>query len=244
MLLEFGNTVAELNWQLEESLPTGHSRVYYVQEADIMYRDAKTECALMANTLYALPSSAPYRAWRLSDRDFRVTYLHIDFFPRAVSGLIKMPIQPGSALESFLVCIYRAIEEGKSDLVHSLARSFETIFEHADNFIHPSGQMTNILVYIAAHLNEDISIDTLSALTGYHPHYFIKLFKRDMGMSPHQYILRTRLQEAARILRGGGTVSEAADSVGYADTSSFARAFKSHYGVQPGRFALESSHVP
>jgi AraC-like DNA-binding protein len=244
MLLEFGNTVAELNWQLDENLPTGYSRVYYVQEADIMYRDAKTECALMPNTLYALPSSAPYRAWRLSDKDFRVTYMHIDFFPKAVSSLVTMPVQPGSALESFLMCIYRAIDEGKTNLVHSLARSFETVFEHEKNFIHPSGQMTNILVYIASHLNEDISIATLSDLTGYHPHYFIKLFKQAMGMSPHQYILRTRLQEAARILRSGGTVSEAAYKVGYADTSSFARAFKSYYGVQPGRFTQESPHVP
>lgn len=244
MLLEYGNTVAELNWQLDQKLPTGYSRVYYVQEADIMYRDGKTECRLQSSMLYALPSSIPYRAWRLSDRDFTVTYLHVDFFPRAVSGLVQMPIPPGSALESFLLCVYRAIDEGKCDLVHSLAGSFGTIFEKEEHFIRPSGQMTATLVYIAAHLNEDISINTLSALTAYHPHYFIKLFKQDMGMSPHQYILRMRLQEAARLLRAGGTVSEAAASVGYADTSSFARAFKSHYGVQPGRFALDASHIP
>ncbi len=244
MLLEYGNTVAELDWQLDEKLPTGYSRVYYVQEADIMYRDSKTECALKPNTLYALPSSIPYRAWRRSDRDFAVTYLHIDFFPRAVSGLVEMPILPGSVLESFLTCIYRAVEEENRDLVHSLSGSFGTIFEKEENFIRPSGQMTATLIYIAAHLNEDISINTLSALTAYHPHYFIKLFKQDMGMSPHQYILRMRLQEAARILRTGGTVSEAAASVGYADTSSFARAFKSHYGVQPGRFAQHSPHIP
>lgn len=244
MLLEYGNTVAELNWQLDERLPTGYSRVYYVQEADIMYRDGKTECALRPNTLYALPSSIPYHAWRLSDRDFVVTYLHIDFFPRAVSGLITMPITPGSALESFLICVYRAIGEENHDLVHSLTGSLGTIFEKEESFIRPSGQMTATLAYIAAHLNEDISINTLSALTAYHPHYFIKLFKQDMGMSPHQYILRMRLHEAARILRAGETVSEAAASVGYADTSSFARAFKSHYGVQPGRFALDASHIP
>jgi AraC-like DNA-binding protein len=244
MLLEYGNTVAELDWQLDENLPTGYSRVYYVQEADIMYRDGKTECRLMPHMLYALPSTVPYHAWRLSDKPFRVTYLHVDFFPRAVSGLIKIPIQPDSALESFLVCIYRAIDEGKHDLVHSLAGSFGAVFEDERCFIRPSGQMAETLVYIAAHLNEDISIGTLSALTAYHPHYFIKLFKQDMGMSPHQYILRMRLQEAARMLRAGRTVSEAAASVGYADTSSFARAFKSHYGVQPGRFALDASHIP
>lgn len=244
MLLEYGNTVTEPDWQLDEKLPTGYSRVYYVQEADIMYRDGKTECKLKPNTLYALPSSIPYRAYRLSDRDFVVTYLHIDFFPRAVSGLIEMPIPPDSALESFLVCVYRAIGEGKIDLVHSLAGSFGAVFEKEERFIRPSGQMTATLTYIAAHLNEDISIHTLSALTAYHPHYFIKLFKQDMGMSPHQYILRMRLHEAARILRAGGTVSEAASSVGYADASSFARAFKSHYGVQPGRFALDASHIP
>ena len=104
--------------------------------------------------------------------------------------------------------------------------------------------MSKALVYISSHLSEEISIATLSALTAYHPHYFIKLFKEDMGMPPHQYILRMRLQEAARLLRSGSTVSEAASNVGYADASSFARAFKSYYGVQPGRFALEASLVP
>jgi AraC-like DNA-binding protein len=244
MLLEYGNTVAELTWQLDETMPTGYSRVYYVQEADIMYGDGKTDCALRPNTLYALPSFAPYRAWRLSDRDFRVTYLHIDFFPRAVSGLIEMPIPPGSVLESFLACVHRAIEEGRGDLVRALAGAFNTVFEGNERFISPSGRMSKALVYISSHLSEEISIATLSALTAYHPHYFIKLFKEDMGMPPHQYILRMRLQEAARLLRSGSTVSEAASNVGYADASSFARAFKGYYGVQPGRFALEASLVP
>ncbi len=244
MLLEYGNTVTELTWHLDENLPTGYSRVYYVQEADIKYQDGKTDCALKPNMLYALPSSAPYRAWRLSDQRFRVTYLHIDFFPRAVSGLIEMPIPSGSALESFLACVYRAIEEGRGELVHALAGAFNTVFDGNAHFISPSGRMTEALIYISSHLSEEISINTLSALTAYHPHYFIKLFKEDMGMPPHQYILRMRLQEAARLLRAGGTVSEAASSVGYADASSFARAFKRYYGVQPGRFALEALHMP
>jgi AraC-like DNA-binding protein len=244
MLLEYGNTVAILTWQLDEKLPTGYSRVYYVNEADIMYSDSQTTCALRPNTLYALPSSIPYRAWRLSDRDFRCTYLHIDFFPYAVSGLIEIPVRKDSALESLLICAVRTIDEGNHELIHSLAPTFGAVFEKSEYFIRPSGRMKTALIYIASHLSEEISIEMLSEITAYHPHYFIKLFKKDMGMSPHQYILRMRLQEAARILRAGGSVGDAAASVGYEDASSFARAFKAYYGTQPGRFALETSRFP
>ncbi len=244
MLLDYGNTVAIPTWQLDEKLPTGYSRVYYVNEADIMYSDSQTTCAFRTDTLYALPSSIPYRAWRLSDKDFRCTYLHIDFFPHAVSGLIEMPVPKDSALESLLTCAVRAIDESNHELVSSLAATFGTVFEKSEHFIRPSGRMKAALIYIASHLSEEVSIDTLSEITAYHPHYFIKLFKKDMGMSPHQYILRMRLQEAARILRAGGNVGDAAASVGYGDASSFARAFKAYYGIQPGRFALEASRFP
>lgn len=244
MLLEYGNTVAIPTWQLDEKLPTGYSRVYYVNEADVMYGDSRTTCAFKPDTLYALPSTVPYRAWRLSARDFRCTYLHIDFFPHAVSGLIELPVKPDSSLESLLSCAVRAIDEGNRELVTSLAAIFGTILEKSEHFIRPSGRMADALIYIASHLSEEISICTLSEITAYHPHYFIKLFKQDMGMSPHQYILRMRLQEAARILRAGGTVSDAAASVGYGDASSFARAFKSYYGTQPGRFAQEAFPIP
>jgi AraC-like DNA-binding protein len=91
--------------------------------------------------------------------------------------------------------------------------------------------------WIDAHLNEEVSLERLAREAGLSPFYFLRLFVGVLGLTPHQYLLRARLREAARLLADGATpVTEVAGDVGFGDLSNFVRTFGKAARMSPGHF--------
>ena len=64
------------------------------------------------------------------------------------------------------------------------------------------------------------------------PDYFTRLFKRATGLTPMDYVGRRRLEKAATLLLGSDSeISEIGATLGWDDSSHFARRFKAHFGV-------------
>ncbi|TMV43969.1 helix-turn-helix domain-containing protein [Paenibacillus mesophilus] len=61
-----------------------------------------------------------------------------------------------------------------------------------------------------------------------------RVFKKEMGVSFPQYILKKRMEHAKKLLQGGNSVSEATYMLGFKDISHFIRVFRKYYGVTPG----------
>ena len=76
-----------------------------------------------------------------------------------------------------------------------------------------------------------------AAEAGLSPFHFLRLFSRVLGVTPHQYLVRSRLRRAARLLADGvPSVTDVAFEVGFGDLSNFVRTFHRAAGVSPGRF--------
>jgi AraC family transcriptional regulator len=98
-------------------------------------------------------------------------------------------------------------------------------------------QVKRVREYIRANLGCDISLVELADQVGLSPHYFSLLFKRALGESPHQFVLRERIDEAQRLLASGRTpISEVALNLGFADQSHFSQAFRKITGTTPKRY--------
>lgn len=70
--------------------------------------------------------------------------------------------------------------------------------------------------------------------------YFSSLFKKKMHMSPQQYLLRLRMETAAKLItEQGERPSTAAISVGYTDLFNFSRMFKRYFGTSPRVYAAQ-----
>lgn len=91
-------------------------------------------------------------------------------------------------------------------------------------------------MWIAANAGQNITLDSAAAQANLSPYHFLRMFQRVLGVSPHQYLLRCRLQEAARLLNDGCSVTDAAYGAGFADLSNFSRTFHRAAGVTPGVF--------
>jgi AraC family transcriptional regulator len=100
-----------------------------------------------------------------------------------------------------------------------------------------SVQLDRIIDYIDTYLNRDLSLQELAQLVQLSPHYFSQLFKQSTGLSPHQYILRCRIDRGKELLRQGKlSIASVAKSVGFTDQSHFHRHFKRLEGMTPKAF--------
>jgi AraC-like DNA-binding protein len=85
----------------------------------------------------------------------------------------------------------------------------------------------------------------LEALTGLDRYQFAKQFRAMYGTSPYRYSVMRRLDAARSRLRHGRSLVETALELDFADQAHFTRAFKTAFGMTPGRYArLRASHGP
>jgi len=92
-------------------------------------------------------------------------------------------------------------------------------------------------MWIAEGSHEDIGLEQAAAEAGLSAFHFLRLFSQVLGVTPHQYLVRSRLRHAARLLADGDRpVTEIALDVGFADLSNFVRTFRRAAGVSPGDF--------
>ena len=84
---------------------------------------------------------------------------------------------------------------------------------------------------------EPIDLDGAAGAAGLSPYHFLRLFAAVLGVTPHQYLLRSRLRRAARLLaESDRPVTDIAYEVGFGDLSNFVRSFHRAAGVSPRGF--------
>ena len=100
---------------------------------------------------------------------------------------------------------------------------------------HPQWQ--RIREYCDAHLAEKITLEELAALCNLERFHFLKLFKQTIGMTPHAWLVRLRLERACSLLgRSDESLTQVAQAVGFYDQSHFNRAFRQAFCVSPSQY--------
>jgi AraC-like DNA-binding protein len=93
-------------------------------------------------------------------------------------------------------------------------------------------------MWIEANAAEPLDLESMARQAGLSPFHFLRVFARVLGVTPHQYLVRTRLRRAAQLLaRRDLPVTEVALEVGFADLSNFVRTFRRAAGISPARFS-------
>jgi AraC-like DNA-binding protein len=92
-------------------------------------------------------------------------------------------------------------------------------------------------LWIDAHSHRQTDLDDAAAQAGISPFHFLRLFSSVLGVTPHQYLVRSRLRHAARLLADDdSSITDIAYDVGFGDLSNFVRTFHRAAGVSPRRF--------
>jgi AraC family transcriptional regulator len=91
--------------------------------------------------------------------------------------------------------------------------------------------------WIDANSHDPIDLESAATEFGLSPFHFLRLFAKVLGVTPHQYLVRSRLRRAARLLaEDTGPITEIALEVGFGDLSNFVRTFHRAAAVSPRSF--------
>lgn len=99
-------------------------------------------------------------------------------------------------------------------------------------------RMTRVCDYIAAHLEDDLSLEQLSSVASLSKFHFHRLFRDFVGISLYQYVQLLRLKRASYrlVFDPGSTVLDIALEAGFESSGAFSRAFKRNFGQAPSAF--------
>lgn len=88
--------------------------------------------------------------------------------------------------------------------------------------------------YIDAHIEQRISVEALAKLANLSVCYFVRAFKQSVGLTPHDYLVRRRVERTMELLSETDlSLSEIALAAGFSDQSHCARRFRQHVGMSP-----------
>jgi AraC family transcriptional regulator len=95
-------------------------------------------------------------------------------------------------------------------------------------------QMRRVTDFVQAHLDQDLPLERLSEQTGFSPYHFARLFRQTTGTSPHQFVLRQRVERAQLLLNEREVpLAQIAAACGFTDQSHLTQVFKRHVGLTP-----------
>jgi transcriptional regulator GlxA family with amidase domain len=104
-------------------------------------------------------------------------------------------------------------------------------------FLKTSHRLAAVITYVRDNLHENIKLDTLAGIACMSRPHFFRSFKREIGMSPLDFIHKERLAKAKLLLKNvQWTISEIAIACGFQNLPWFSLQFKKQTGKTPSQF--------
>lgn len=100
-----------------------------------------------------------------------------------------------------------------------------------------------VLRHIDLHLNQPLALNELAEVAGLSIWRFATVFRQQVGVAPHRYICRLRVERAQALMREGISAAAAASEAGFYDQSHLSRHFKSICGMTPGQYLTAARHA-
>ena len=108
-----------------------------------------------------------------------------------------------------------------------------------DLFVDPKNPMTHVVEFIRLNLKENISMKHLIEKSCMSTASFYRLFKRELGMSPIEFVINEKIRCAKKLLKNPTIqINEVCYLSGFEDSNYFIRLFKKHEGITPKQYQL------
>lgn len=165
--------------------------------------------------------------------------------PEQVLYIFEAVIRDAPSLALF-AAIFDAFGEPSSLLEREtcLLQAFTHLFAHYTNKgLAAGGQehraVTFVKDFIRGHYQEDVTLSDLSVMTGLHKNYLLNVFTKEVGISPHRYLMNIRISQAKRFIRQAMPLAQVAAASGFNDQSHLTREFRKHSLVTPGTYRCQ-----
>ena len=246
ILIGYGRGQQHSNWKVRDFTPPSWCRIYYIISGKVQYQCNGTIRHLKPGNFYIFPSYASYTIDHDPADPINCLWLHLDLFPTLVQTLIE--IRPQGTLYYLIQALLTEIQPDTGHLpqnslhtsgrplIISLCEAFLSYCEDRKYLNPPDEKIAPILQYIMEHYEEPLPIQNIGLRFGYSQEHLIRIFKKRLGITPHQYLIGCRMNQALLLLRHNYTIHEIALRCGYPDGKTFSNAFSNRYGFSPSSF--------
>jgi AraC-like DNA-binding protein len=161
-----------------------------------------------------------------------ITHFRLDY---GVFGRVKSLIEAAQTELREHSDGYRAmVASFMQELIVLLIRSYK------EKEFSPSGfaaDFTRLVGYVKANYRSQLSMNTLTGISGMSESHVLRSFKQYLGCSPFRYINRLRLSAAAdALIQTDKSITEIALDLGFNDSNYFTRSFRKHLGFSPREY--------
>jgi AraC-like DNA-binding protein len=196
-----------------------------------------------------LPPQVPHNGRAATTSGFRkrVVYLDQTLLPPSLIGrAVGQPVFFDPVLRDRIHQLHRALEEPGAELEAEsrLAFAAERLRQHLGGFEPAPGPAPGgadvagrLRELIDARFQQNVTLREAAEAIHAHPAHLVRMFSREFGISPHQYLAGRRVDLARKLLLDGLPLSQAATVAGFCDQSHLSRSFRRLLGTSPGRYA-------
>lgn len=212
--------------------PAGH--VVVINPGEVHTGQAATALGWSYNMLYPDVSLLQEATSQITGRTSDVP-----FFPD--------PVIQDDQLANAILGLHKALESGANALERQSRQLLvfgQLVARHADNrpnLITPTKEQTSVRLvreYLESLYARNILLEELASIANLSPYHLLRVFRQEIGLPPHSYLMQVRVRRAQEMLRARLPVSQVALETGFTDQSHLNRHFKRIVGVTPGQYLV------
>lgn len=224
--------------------------LFYIEDGSVDLKNRSRSLTARAGQFVLLDCYSPHSYY--SKNGWACYWLHFDgqvaraFYHRIVDAhdSFLFDLDQYSPAYQHLMSIYETLrlsrpidEAAVSSQITSILNSILSAVPQAEKHVPAKESVSAAVAYINEHFRYPISLQDLSEHTSVSPFYFSRMFRRETGYTPHQYVINTRLANAKFLLRTTeDPVKDIAIRTGWNSESTFCSAFRKNTGQTPSLY--------
>lgn len=232
------------------NVTVSYNKLYYILEGDFYFEINGKIYHGKPGQMFLLPSGCLHSYHAYHSKNARKMWMHFtapcgekDFFERIDMQPFITVHDPAYVERLFHTAFHCKKQGGFGDVLRVKSAVLELLGYYLDeaeiNVPCPvlDERFEQVIRYIDAHIAEEIRLKDLAQLMYLTSNYFIKYFKKQVGVSPMEYILTTRIDLAKQYLQSENIpIKDIALKCGFSSLYYFDRVFKRHTGITPTNY--------
>ena len=210
----------------------------------VEYRDEQLEAR--PGQIVLLDCKYPHAYWMIKTGRFKwfhfsgnasQAYLDLVYSGRGMVIDVADPNRIDQMIDEILQMMAQDLvdEHHASSLIHQIFA--EILSQQTGTRSISDPVIQGAIQFIDSHRSESISLEQIAASVNLSPYYFLRLFKKHMDATPHEYLTQARLKQAMHLLRQTRLSLDAiAERCGFNSATHFIRSFRQHLNMTPGQY--------